>query len=274
MTVHTRIARDYFAEQVREIPAFRALIRAIECTIFEDIGDLAEPLLDLGCGDGHFAEHAYRRPPTIGIDVTESNVRQARRRNAYQSLAVADASRMPFADGAFATVTSNCVIEHIPDVEAAMAEVSRVLQPGGRLIFGVPSHRFSQMLLAPTLLRRASLVGPARAYANWFNRISIHFTTDSPQAWQDRLARHGFAVERWQYYMSPAATRAFDVAHYLGVPRLISYKLTGKWMLFPNPIADAFFRAWLGKYARERNVPVGACIFFQARKVEGARNAA
>jgi ubiquinone/menaquinone biosynthesis C-methylase UbiE len=267
MTIHTPAARDYFAEQVREIPAFRALIRAIECRLFDEVGELAEPLLDLGCGDGHFAGYAYKRPPTVGIDVGESNVREARTRHAYQSLAVADASRMPFADGAFATVTSNCVIEHIPDVEAAMAEISRVLQPGGRLIFGVPSDKFGRMLLAPTLLRRASLGRAARAYGDWFNRISIHYTTDSTHGWHKRLARHGFAVDRWQYYMSPAAMRAFDVAHYLGVPRLVSYKLTGKWMLFPNPIAEAFFRAWLGKYAQESNLPAGACIFFDARKV-------
>ena len=66
--------------------------------------------------------------------------------------------------------------------------------------------------------------------------------------------------------MSPAAMRAFDLAHYLGVPRLISYKLTGKWMLFPNPLTEGLFQAWLGKYAEESNLPVGACIFFQARK--------
>src|SRR5687767_2129104 len=174
MTVQTREPRhDYFARQVREIPAFRALIRAIECRLFEEVGELAEPVLDLGCGDGHFAAHAYKRQPTVGIDVGEANVREASERNVYQSLVVADASRMPFSDASFATVTSNCVIEHIPDVEAAMAEISRVLQPGGRLIFGVPSDRFSHMLLAPTLLRRASLAGPARAYADWFNRISI-----------------------------------------------------------------------------------------------------
>jgi hypothetical protein len=159
------------------------------------------------------------------------------------------------------------VIEHIPDVEAAMAEISRVLQLGGRLIFGVPSDRFSQMLLAPTLLRRVSLVRPARAYGDWFNRISVHVTTDSAEAWHERLERHGFAVDRWQYYMSPSAMRAFDLAHYFGVPRLISYKLTGKWMLFPNPIADAFFRAWLGKYADEVDVAIGACMFFEARKL-------
>jgi len=259
--------RDYFAEQVREVPAFRALIRSLECRLFERIGELEEPLLDLGCGDGHFAAYGYRRPPTVGIDMSESDVREARTRHVYQSLVVADASCMPFPDCAFATVTSNCVIEHIPDVEAAMAEISRVLQPGGRLLFGVPSDRFAQMLLAPTVLRRASLPRLANAYSAWFNRISIHVTTDSAADWHKRLARHGFTVDRWQYYLSPAATRAFDLAHYLGVPRLVSRKLTGKWVAFPNPLADRFFRAWLGKYADEVDVTVGANIFFEARKI-------
>jgi SAM-dependent methyltransferase len=268
MSAQSRAARrDYFAEQIREIPAFRALIRSQECRLFERIGQLEEPVLDLGCGDGHFAGYGYSRLPTVGIDVSESNVREARSRHVYRSLLVADASRMPFPDAAFATVTSNCVIEHIPDVEAAMAEISRVLRPGGRLIFGVPSHRFAQMLLAPTVLRRASLPKLADAYSAWFNRISVHVTTDSADDWHKRLARHGFTVDRWQYYLSPAATRAFDLAHYLGVPRLVSRKLTGKWVAFPNPIADRFFRAWLSKYADEVDVTVGANIFFEARRV-------
>jgi SAM-dependent methyltransferase len=275
MSVQTRAPRrDYFGEQVREIPAFRALIRALECRLFERVGELAEPVLDLGCGDGHFAGYAYGRPPTVGIDVSERNVRDARARGVYESLVVADASRMPFPDAAFATVTSNCVIEHIPDVESAMAEISRVLRPGGRLIFGVPSDQFGRMLLVPSVLRRASAPGLAERYSAWFNRNAIHVTTDSPRAWHERLARHGFAIDRWQYYLSPAATRAFDLAHYLGVPRLISHKLTGKWVAFPNPIADGFFRAWLGRFADEVDPRIGSCIFFEARKVADASTAA
>lgn len=48
-------ARDIFWLHRRELPAFRALIRAIEHRLLADLGPLPEPLLDIGCGDGHFA---------------------------------------------------------------------------------------------------------------------------------------------------------------------------------------------------------------------------
>ncbi|HBY95607.1 MAG: class I SAM-dependent methyltransferase [Ardenticatenaceae bacterium] len=263
--------RDYLADHLRDVPAFRALLRGVECRLFEAAGELERPILDLGCGDGHFASMAFAEPLFTGIDPDEAMVREARDRGVYRWPLVADATRMPYADTSFATVVANCVVEHIPDIEAVMAETARVLKPGGRFLFGVPSHKFAEFLLGSTLLRALGVPSLAETYGAWFNTHSAHFTTDSPERWLARLCRHGFEVEHWEYYMSAAGHRAFDLAHYLGVPRLISRKLTGRWVAFQNPLTNALFVAWLRPYYEEGPPRVGAYIFFHARR-EGRGN--
>ncbi len=257
---------DYLTLHLREVPAFRALLRGIECRLFEQAGPLETPVLDLGCGDGHFASMAFRAPLFAGFDLDELSVREAATRGVYHHLLVSSAPAMPFAEASFATVVSNCVVEHIPDLEGTLAEVHRVLRPGGRFLFGVPSDRFAGMLLGSTLLRRAGLHGLAERYGGWFNTHSAHFHTDPPDVWLARLDRLGFEVTRWQYYMTPAGHRAFDLAHYLGLPNLISRKLTGKWVLWHNPITLQLMEQWLRPYYEASPPDEGPYIFFEARR--------
>ena len=115
------------------------------------------------------------------------------------------------------------------------------------------------LLLGSTLLRR--LAGPraGRLYGDAFNRISRHHHVDPPEVWRARLARVGLEMVEHQYYFSPAAHRAFDLSHYLGVPNLLARKLTGRWVLHPAQMA--LFWVWLRRYYEEplpgaRRVPV------------------
>jgi SAM-dependent methyltransferase len=258
--------RDYLAHHLRDVPAFRALLRSVECRLFDQAGPLEPPVLDVGCGDGHFAAMAFSEQLQTGIDRDEAMVREARTRGVYRWPLVADARQLPYQSETFATVVANCSIEHVPEIEPVVAEVARVLRPGGRFLFGVPSHKFADLLLGSTLLRSLGLEKLGQAYGDWFNQHSYHYTTDPPEVWIERLRRHGLRVEHWEYYMSPSGHRAFDLAHYLGVPRLISRKLTGKWLAFPNPPANALFAAWLRRYCDEGPPALGPYIFFHARK--------
>lgn len=266
--------RNYLRAHLEEVPAFRALLRGIECRLFEDAGPLEEPVLDLGCGDGHFASMAFAdtegtAPLFTGIDPDENMVHEASDRGVYQHPLAASATRIPFPDNFFNTVVANCVVEHIPDIESVLSETARVLKPGGRFIFGVPSHRFKDMLLGTSVFRSLGIESLADAYGNWFNRHSEHYHTDDPETWHRRLNAHGFDVEEWEYYMSPAGHRAFDLAHYLGLPRLVSRKLTGKWVAFPNPISNALFERWLRPYYESKPAGEGPYIFFKTRRLSG-----
>lgn len=59
---------DLLWQQLKTLPAFRALLRAVEARFYSYV-DLPEPLLDIGCGDGNFAQLALPgRRITAGID--------------------------------------------------------------------------------------------------------------------------------------------------------------------------------------------------------------
>jgi SAM-dependent methyltransferase len=260
--------RDYLDDHIRDVPVFRALLRAVECRLFEEAGELPEPVLDLGCGDGHYAKTAFNKPLLGGLDVDGAMVKLARQEGSYRFPIVASATEIPFPDAHFRSVIANCVVEHIPDIEGVLRETARVLEPGGRFVFGVPSENFAEMLLGPILLRKFGLEGPAHAYGDWFNTHSQHFHTDSPEVWFERLSRHGFTVEHHEYYISERAHQIFDVLHYVSVPRLISRKLTGRWTAFPNPISQSLFNTLLRPYYNQAAPEKGAYIFFHARKTE------
>lgn len=256
-------------QQLHELPAFRALLRTAECRLLRESGPLPQPVLDLGCGDGHFGALAIPAERLYGIDLSPAVLREARGQGAYAGNLAADAAALPFASGSLGTVVANSVLEHVRDLGGALAEIHRVLQPGGRLILSVPGHRFGEHLLGSHLARRLGLHGLARAYGRWFNSHSRHLTLLPPQGWLELLGEHGLEVEDWEGYMSPAALRAFDLAHYLSLPRLLSRKLTGRWVAFPNPIAERLFLRWLGPHVREESPAEGAYIFIRARKRSG-----
>lgn len=91
-------------------------------------------VLDLGCGIGHsYRELAPR--DTIGVDLDAGALAGQERETVR-----ADMRRLPFADRSFASVLSVQSIEHVPDPDAVLREVVRVLAPGGRAVFVTPNR--------------------------------------------------------------------------------------------------------------------------------------
>ncbi len=104
------IHKDYdnFRRQLRELPAFRALLRAVETDFYQDL-PLPEPVLDLGCGDGHFAEVTFKQSLAVGLDPWWAPLTEARARGRHRWLTNALGAPMPFRDNSFRTiVTTPC----------------------------------------------------------------------------------------------------------------------------------------------------------------------
>jgi SAM-dependent methyltransferase len=261
---------DHLGMHLRTMAPHRALLRAVECKLMGAV-PIAEPqhqpVLDIGIGDGHFASIAYTHPIDVGIDVRHDELVEAAARGTgvYRTVSLASATELPFADGVFGTVLSNCVVEHIVDNAAVLSEIARVLRPGGTFATTLPSEHFASMLLGSTLLRRVGLPGLAARYGTFFNRISYHHHIHPPDEWQRRLQAVGLQVVDHQYYFSARAHRVFDASHYLGVPNLVARKLTGRWVLHPLQMKP--FERWMRPYYDEPlPQPTGAYQFVRCVK--------
>ncbi len=93
-------------------------------------------VLDVGTGDGQLARRIQQahRAHVVGVDGARNQVSEARRRGAEVGYVQAGALDLPFAVGSFDAVVACLVFEHIDDLDGAVAEVARVLRPGGRFL--------------------------------------------------------------------------------------------------------------------------------------------
>lgn len=86
--------------------------------------------LDVGCGTGELAARAATGGRSVvATDADPDMVAIAATRHA--AVLQASLPALPFDDGRFDTVTANFVVNHVPDPRAAMAELARVVRPGG-----------------------------------------------------------------------------------------------------------------------------------------------
>ena len=120
--------------------------------------------LDVGCGEGHNTRVvAARGARMVGIDISENFVRHAREEEARRPLGIrytrASAAELPFGDGLFDFAVAFMSLMDVPEVETVLAEVYRVLRPGGFLQFSIEHPCFT------TPHRRTLRDEHGRAYA-------------------------------------------------------------------------------------------------------------
>jgi ubiquinone/menaquinone biosynthesis C-methylase UbiE len=103
-----------------------------------ELADLLGPgdglCLDLGCGSGQYLDVLAATGRTVaGLDRSADQLRVASTRSA--NILQGDGARLPFADATFATVTTIYISTDVDDFPSVLREVSRVLRPGGAVVF-------------------------------------------------------------------------------------------------------------------------------------------
>lgn len=242
--------RDFLRETMRiypRLPSY-AMWRAIELRLLSRV-DFPEPVLDVGCGEGEFARMllgAHKR--VVGLDLANNALRQARALS--PRVIKADATRLPFADGRFASALSNCVLEHIPNDIAVVAELGRVLQPGGTAAITVPAPGLKEHLYPYRKLQAEGRQVEAEEYLEEFDTRLAHLHYRTEGEWREIFAAAGFATVTVTPYL-PAATVSvwsrLETSLMQPVAAVVHWKLLA-FALVPPPVRLAILYRMLRRH--------------------------
>ncbi len=243
-----------------------ALWRAVELRVAAD-EQYECPLLDLGCGDGLIGQVLFGTEcrVDVGLDPWVYQLQPAAQSGVYRRVNLAEGHHMPYASDTFATVFSNSVLEHIPEVEPVVREVGRVLRPGGQFIFTVPSDAFRHFLDGYVRPMEAGNVEQAERYAAAVDVWLEHHHYHTPDEWRDILSAAGMTLVRARYYIPEEVERLWDrMNDRYGVDRrrsawglLVSPRLRplGYQVLLRHAVVRSLGRLWRPYY--EMDVPPG-----------------
>jgi len=163
--------------------------------VFPDLAGMR--LLEVGCGRGHLLRLMQDAGANAsGVDLNPQAIAQGE----ANAMAVASASSLPFPDAYFDALVSVHAIEHLPDLDAALAEMVRVVRPGGRLLLIYPAEPIQGIWAVPTAVI---------LHRNPFKARQVHCQKLSPKRLRARLADlpvtvndERFAWRGWPQYTS------------------------------------------------------------------------
>lgn len=217
----------------------------------------ARPVLDLGCGDGLVVSMVMPRVD-VGVD-PDAKALARHRMPVYETILPCRIEEAGLAEGSFATIVSNSVLEHVPRIELVLQTVGRLLRPGGCLVFTTPTDVFSQWLALPT-----------GKYADWRNRGYGHLNLWSAHQWDDALRPAGLVIETVRPLLRHALVTAWDWLDLAQHGRVAGRPIVGPlWRRIPGKGMKQ-----LGHWASRLDLsadPVGGGQLIVARKAVGTR---
>lgn len=130
-------------------------------------------VVEVGCGSGRFIASVQAARPDLrchGVDLSQAAIKEAQARQGPVRFSVASADALPFSDGQLGAVLMIDVLEHLPSMETGLAEVRRVLAPGGvfHLVFPCEGHPLTLVGRLPFLRGfKAKHAGHLHALSPW-----------------------------------------------------------------------------------------------------------
>jgi methionine biosynthesis protein MetW len=182
-------------------------------------------LLDLGCSDGVLAEQlSHRFTETHGLDISETALAMARTRGVQTHQVNVDQEPIPFADGYFSAITCLDLVEHVFEPRVLVAEIARVLAPGGSLYIAFPNMRYI-LHIKQLFAGRFPKTSGDTAYS--YDGGHLHYYT--PRDVRDLLASNGLTTtsewgivsggvrDKWKYRVLKAILPAALEREFLSI---------------------------------------------------------
>ena len=258
---------DYLWENLFRLPYFRGLLRAVESTFYDGL-PIENPCLDLGCGDGIFAQITFDQKIDVGIDPWFGPLQAAKRTDSYSYHINGMGNQLPFQKEYFQTVISNSVLEHITDLDPVLIEVNRVLKADGYFYFCVPNEKFLNTLSISTFFDKIGLKIIGNSYRRFFNKISRHYHCDDQNTWRQRLEQSNFKLLKAWDYFTPEAFHVLEWGHYFGLPSWIVHLFFKKWVLIPDRWNLSITRKITERHFLSNQVSDKGCYsFYIAQKI-------
>jgi len=179
-------------------------------------------VLDLGCGGGFTSEFLAKRGAIVsGIDQSQNCIDAAQKHASLSQLTIdychGYAEFLPYANQAFDAVVCVDVLEHVADLTQTMAEVHRVLKPGGMFCFDTINRTFKSKLTMIWLLE------------DWLRQIpcGIHDWQKfiKPEELQDLMLKTGFEAIEFCGFNVLGETVRENIAAYLHYRRTGAFKI-------------------------------------------------
>jgi SAM-dependent methyltransferase len=190
-------------------------------------------VLDLGCGEGRHAFEAYRRGThVVAVDWGQHEVDTTRRRltaiaeagdivdGGRAEVVRGDLTALPVPDASVDRVIASEVLEHIPEDAAAMAEIARVLKPGGRVAVTVPRFGPERICWALSDEYHANQGGHIRIYTSTALRTRLAAAGLVPGA-----VHHAHALHAPYWWLKCAVGVERDIAAVRAYHRLLVWDL-------------------------------------------------
>lgn len=205
-------------------------------------------VLDCGAGIGALSELVKRTHPEVTVVTADGDARRlaaGQRRGVPAEPVQVDAEQLPFPDAGFDKVLLSEVLEHVDDDRSALAELYRVLRPGGVLALSVPHARYPWRWDPVGNTRELFGIEPDRRAGPLTNQWSLHLRLYLPGELANLLTAAGFELDVVEPHTPYAAPFNHQLVYSVGKPLL-------EHDLLPKNLADTAdrFRADAGPPGR------------------------
>jgi len=166
-------------------------------------------LLELGCGLGHLLGLLQDDFQCVGIDLIDYSVEQSRINAPKAEINQMDVGEIDqFEAGTFSAVVALHLVEHLPDPQATIQQVNRLLKPGGLWFFATPHPEYSFRQFKD---RETDAIG----------KDKTHINVQVPSVWKDWCEQNGFVV------LKQFGDGLWDVPYLPAIPKSLQFAMFG-----------------------------------------------